>query len=176
MKLENLKYTLVNRWGFTHSWSRTLIVQLLKNFPAFYGTQSFIAVFTRAFHWSLFWAIPCHPISLRSNLILFTHLRLDRPSGLFPLLSHQYPIFIGSGIATGYGLHEEGGSGSSESRWGQKNFHFFISSRPALGSTQPVKWVQGCEADHSPPTSAEVKKMWICISTPPIRLHGVMLN
>jgi hypothetical protein len=43
------------------------IVQLLKNFPAFYGTRRFITVFTRALHWSLFWArsiqsIPSHPI------------------------------------------------------------------------------------------------------------------
>jgi hypothetical protein len=55
------------------------------------------------------------------------------------------------------------------------SFHFSISSRPALGSTQPpIKWVpglfpgvkwQGREADHSPPTSAEVKKMWIYTST-----------
>jgi hypothetical protein len=28
-------------------------VQLLKNFPAFYGTRRFITVFTRALHWSL---------------------------------------------------------------------------------------------------------------------------
>jgi hypothetical protein len=54
-----------------------------------------------------------------------------------------------------------------------KNFHFSISSRPALGSTQrPIQWVLGVkrpgrEADHSPPTSAEVKKMWIYTSTPP---------
>jgi hypothetical protein len=26
---------------------------------------------------------------------------------------------------------------------------------------------QGCEADHSPPNSDEVKKMWIYTSTPP---------
>jgi hypothetical protein len=50
-----------------------------------------------------------------------------------------------------------------------KNFHFSISSRPALGPTQsPIQWVvgavspgvkwQGREADHSPPTSAKVKK------------------
>jgi hypothetical protein len=49
-------------------------------------------------------------------------------------------------------------------------------SRPALGPIQPpVKWVpgtlspglkrQGREADHLPPTSAEVKKIWICTST-----------
>jgi hypothetical protein len=29
------------------------IVQPLKNFPVFYGTQRFITVFTRALHWSL---------------------------------------------------------------------------------------------------------------------------
>jgi hypothetical protein len=46
-------------------------------------------VFTRALHLSLSWAtsiqsISSHPISLRSILILSTHLRLGRPSGLFP--------------------------------------------------------------------------------------------
>jgi hypothetical protein len=60
---------------------------------------------------------------------------------------------------------------------GIKNFHFSLLSRPALGSTPPpIQWVlgalspwvkrQGPEADHSPPASAEVKKMWINISTP----------
>jgi hypothetical protein len=50
-----------------------------------------------------------------------------------------------------------------------KNFHFSLSSRLALGSTQPpIQWEQGAhsleemrpgrEADHSPPASAEVKK------------------
>jgi hypothetical protein len=34
----------------------------------------------------------------------------------------------------------------------------------------------GCEADHSTPTSAEVKKTWIYIFIPPIHLHGVVLN
>ncbi|PNF38622.1 hypothetical protein B7P43_G02306 [Cryptotermes secundus] len=52
-----------------------------------------------------------------------------------------------------------------------------MSSRPALGSTQhPIQWMlralspgvkqPGHEDDHSPPTSGEVKKMWICTSTP----------
>jgi hypothetical protein len=62
---------------------------------------------------------------------------------------------------------------------GGKNFHFSTSSRPALGPTQPpIQWIgngalsprvkrQGCEADHSPATSVEVKKMWIYTSTPP---------
>jgi hypothetical protein len=34
----------------------------------------------------------------------------------------------------------------------------------------------GREADHSPPSSAEVKNGWSYTSTPPIRLHGVVLN
>jgi hypothetical protein len=58
-----------------------------------------------------------------------------------------------------------------------KNFLFSKWYRPAQGSTQPlIQWVQGAlfpevkwperEADHSPPTSTEVKKMWIYTSTP----------
>jgi hypothetical protein len=47
--------------------------------------------------------------------------------------------------------------------------------RPVLGPTRsPMQWAmfqkvkrQGHEADHSSPTSAEVKKTWICTSTPP---------
>jgi hypothetical protein len=29
------------------------VAKLLKNFPTIYGTQRFIAVFTKALHWSL---------------------------------------------------------------------------------------------------------------------------
>jgi hypothetical protein len=48
-----------------------------------------ITVFTRARHFSLTWArwiqsTPSHPISLRSSLMLSSHLRLGLPSGLFP--------------------------------------------------------------------------------------------
>jgi hypothetical protein len=67
------------------------------------------------------------------------------------------------------------GRGSSPGR--VKNFHFSMSSRPPMGSIQPpIQWVPGAlspgvkrpgsETDHSPPTSAEVKKMWIYTSTP----------
>jgi hypothetical protein len=30
------------------------ILQLLKNFPVFYGTRRFITVFTKALHWSIY--------------------------------------------------------------------------------------------------------------------------
>jgi hypothetical protein len=59
-----------------------------------------------------------------------------------------------------------------------KNFLFSMSSRPALGSTQPpIQWLPGalsqgvqqpgCEADHSPPTSVEVKKILVYMSSWP---------
>ena len=63
--------------------------QLVKKFPAFYGTLRLIIAFTSARHLSLSWAISIqsvlpHPTSWRSILILFSHLRLGLPSGLFP--------------------------------------------------------------------------------------------
>ena len=71
-------------------WSRVLFEeltspQLLKKFPTFYGTRRFITAFTRA--------VSCarsiqsthpHPTSLRSILILCSHLRLGLPSCLLP--------------------------------------------------------------------------------------------
>jgi len=60
---------------------------------------------------------------------------------------------------------------------------FVHSPVPALGPTQPpIQWVSGVlylgvkrEADHSPPSSAEVKQAWSCTATPRICLHGVLL-
>jgi hypothetical protein len=67
--------------------------------------------------------------------------------------------------------------GRSSSPGRVKNCLFSTASRPALGLTQPpIEWVPGTlsqglkrpglEADHSPPTSAEVKKTWIYTSIP----------
>jgi len=38
-----------------------------------------------------------------------------------------------------------------------------------------IKYFPGCEADHSPPSSAKVKNTWSFTSTP-ICLHGMVLN
>ena len=75
-------------------WSRVLLEkqtdsQLVKKFRAFYGTRRFITAFTSARHLFLSWAsstqsILPHPTYWRSILILFSHLRLGLPSGLFP--------------------------------------------------------------------------------------------
>jgi hypothetical protein len=68
-------------------------------------------------------------------------------------------------IATGYGLDDSPGR--------VKHFLFSTSSRFVLGLNQrPIQCVSGAlsrgrEADHSPPTTAEVKNTWIYTSTPP---------
>jgi hypothetical protein len=76
------------------SWDRVLIenltvTQLVKKLPAFYGTRIFITLFTTARHWSLPWvsciqSTPSHSASLKSILILSSHLRLGLPSGFAP--------------------------------------------------------------------------------------------
>ena len=71
-------------------WCRVLLEeQRVKKFLAFYGTRRFITALTNVRHPSLSWASPIqsiypHPTSWRSILILFIHLRLGLPSGLFP--------------------------------------------------------------------------------------------
>jgi hypothetical protein len=69
-----------------------------------------------------------------------------------------------------------------------RDWEFFSSaSTPALGPTQPpIQWVPGSltlgvklpgrEADHSPSSSAEVKNAFSHTSTPPVRLHVVVLS
>ena len=66
-----------------------LVLQLIKKFPALYGTRKFITVLTSARQLSLscvrsIQSIPPHPTSWRSILILSPHLRLAVSSGLFP--------------------------------------------------------------------------------------------
>jgi hypothetical protein len=83
------------------------------------------------------------------------------------------------GIATGYGLDDRG-VGVRVPEW-VKNFLFSTSSRPALGSIQPhIQWVLVAlslgvkrperEVDQLPPTSADVKSIWIYTTTPPYAL------
>ena len=64
-------------------------LQLVKKFPAFYGTRRFITAFTSARHLSLSSAssiqsIPPHLTFWKSILILSSLLRVGLPSGLFP--------------------------------------------------------------------------------------------
>jgi hypothetical protein len=89
-------------------------------------------------------------------------------------------IFWQRGLCSDY-IQARRQKSRSSSPGSVKNFHFSVSSRPAFGSTQlPFKWVQwalftrvklqGREAEHSPPISAEVKKPWTYTSTTPPRV------
>jgi hypothetical protein len=82
-----------------------------------------------------------------------------------------------------FGLDDRG----SESRRWLGIFLFTTVSIPVLGPTQPpIQWVpRGLslrvkrprrDADHSPPSSAEVKNAWNYTSTPPICLNGLVLS
>jgi hypothetical protein len=77
------------------------------------------------------------------------------------------------GIVTGYGFDDRGVG----VRVPVGSIIFSTLSTPALGPTQPhIQRVaralsiglkrQGREADHSPPASADAKKMWSYTSTP----------
>jgi hypothetical protein len=78
----------LNLW----SWApleRPPVVQPLDSFPAFHGTWRFITAYTRALQFYLSWARPIqskppNPSSMRSILMLSTHLHLHLPSSLFP--------------------------------------------------------------------------------------------
>jgi len=74
-----------------------------------------------------------------------------------------------------------------DSRRGLGIFLFTTASRPALGPTQPpIQWVPGSlslgkqrpghEADHSPPSYAEIKECVELYLHSPVRLHGVVLS
>ena len=90
--------SIIFHWFTVHClltpWSRVLLeklasLQLVKKFPAFYGTRRFLTTLTSARHLSLSWASPIqssypNPTSWRSILILSSRLRLGLPIGLFP--------------------------------------------------------------------------------------------
>jgi hypothetical protein len=69
------------------------------------------------------------------------------------------------GITTDYGLNNRGVGVPSPGR--VKNFLFcnLLFNGYGVALSPVVKW-SGCEADHSPPASAEVMKMLVYTSTP----------
>jgi len=64
------------------------VLQLVKEFPSFSATRSFITFSTRSGHLSLSWArliqSTLHPVTWKCVLVLFSHLLLGIPSGLLP--------------------------------------------------------------------------------------------
>jgi hypothetical protein len=79
------------------------------------------------------------------------------------------------GIATDYGLDDQGGGSSSPGRVKKFLLRHIVqtgsgvhrtSYKMGTGGSFPGVKRQGREADHSPPTNAEVKKMWNYTSIP----------
>ena len=77
-------------------WSRVLLekltgFQLVRKYPAFYGTWRFITAFTSVRQLSLFWASSIQSYTLSTSwrfiLILSTHLCLCLPNSSFPQVS-----------------------------------------------------------------------------------------
>jgi hypothetical protein len=106
---------------------------------------------------------------------IYPYSRPSRPQRSWPKL----PTNICSGYRSRYSDWLRAGwlRGWSSSPGGGKNFHFSMSSKQTLGLTQPpIQSLPGAlssgvkrpgrEADHSPPTSAEVMKTWVYTSTP----------
>jgi hypothetical protein len=118
--------------------------------------------------------------------ILLISIHDDRPESNVILittsLNKEEPGWL-SFTALGYGL-----DGRGFESWQRLGIFLFTTVPiPALGPTQPpIQWVPWAlslglkwperEADHSPPSSAEVNNEWSYSSTPPIRLHGVVLS
>jgi hypothetical protein len=97
-------------------------------------------------------------------------------------LNHDTAGYL-SGTVLGYGLYDRG----FESRQGLGIFLSTTVSRRTMRPTQPpIQWILGAlslgvkrpgrEADHSPPSSVEVKECVNIYLHSPLRLQGVVLN
>jgi hypothetical protein len=74
------------------------------------------------------------------------------------------------GIAVGYG------AGRPRSLVRVPVWSRIFSTPFILAVGPPIEWVPGCLADHSPLTGARAKNILIYASTPPVRIHGVVLS
>jgi hypothetical protein len=126
-------------------------------------------------------------------IYMIANLRYDKFAIIFIVENQAFFHFLNNisksrdssvGMATGYGLDDCG----SRVRFPAVLGIFFITvSLPSLGPTQPpIQCITGAlspgvkrperEADHSPPTGAEVKNTWSHTSTLPIFLLGVVIK
>jgi hypothetical protein len=109
----------------------------------------------------------------KRSLLYFLYTNFESYTNLTSLILWCYVELQESGWRSRYSDWLRAGrpTGRSSSPDRVKNVLSSIFSRPSLGSTQPsIQWVlgtlspgvkrQGREADYSPLTSSEVKRMW----------------
>jgi hypothetical protein len=120
-----------------------------------------------------------HGITIQTLIGIVLHINI----------SFNYTSFIKEvhrvGIALGYRLHNRGSKLRFPAEAGNFSLHHRVQNdsgaHPAshpLGTrgSFPGGKAGGREADHSPPSNADVKNEWSYTSTPPISLHGVVLS
>jgi hypothetical protein len=117
-----------------------------------------------------------HHMSLRSILLLSSHIRLGYPSCLFLSLS-RYSV----GWRTGWSGFQRSIPGEGweffsslprpERLWGPPSLIQWVSGALSVGVKRP-----GCESNHSLPCSAEVKESVELYLHSPICLHGAVLS
>jgi hypothetical protein len=115
---------------------------------------------------TLFHSVTPAPSTMNIHYKISTSYITEFCNSLFGTLNDHFKSRDSSvGTALGYGLDDQG----FKSRQGLGIFLFTTASRTALGPTQPpIQWVPGApslgvkqpgrEADHSPPSSAEIKE------------------
>jgi hypothetical protein len=84
------------------------------------------------------------------------------------------------GIALYYGLDDRGSRVRFPAGTGNFSLHHCVQSSSGVHPSSYPMGTGGCfpvdKADHSHASRAEVKNTWSYTSTPPIRLHGVVLS
>jgi hypothetical protein len=123
----------------------------------------------------------------RTAELLFIFSRVIRTNFIEKVIFFNYVLRkLGAGISQWYSAGLRAGRSGVRIPAGAGNFLFTTMSTSALGPSQPpIQWVPrvislevkrlGCEADQSPPSSAEVKNPWSYTCTPPIH-HDVVLG
>jgi hypothetical protein len=139
-----------------HPWNGVLFEKMIvahqvKKFPTYCGTRGFIAVFIRAHHWTLSWTWWIQSISKLPCPVRFILLDLVTFEMFGSSCSFLHIPVITSGPT-------------------QPPIQL-VTGALSLGVKRPAR-----EADHLPPSSAEVKNAWNYTSTPPILLHGMVLS
>jgi hypothetical protein len=147
------------------SYEKLRVAQLVKEFPAFYGTQSLITVSIAVRHFIRSQRNPIHTLTSYFCKIHFdVTLRCKMLEHPFFKKSCHSSVDIATRLRAGRSDFKV-----FDSRRGLRIFHFTTVSMTALGPTQrPIQWLPGAlslrvkrpgrGADHSPPSSAEVKE------------------